>query len=113
MSRTETGGTESSSGGLTLQDVRDEQPRPVRAGDAAFRGRDPRRLYFVVGEFPNSDLEVVSAKQIEEKTIRVDAYADILDAIDHGRLVTYRASADELTALPSAIDTPDLDEVKR
>lgn len=98
---------------LTLQDIRDKQPRPLQAGDAAFRGRSPRRLYFVVGEFPNSDLEVVSAKQIEEKTIRVDAYADILDAIDHGRLVTYRASADELTAYPKAADTPDLNEVRR
>jgi hypothetical protein len=104
---------ESSTDRLTLQDIRDEQPRPLQAGDAAFRGRNPRRLYFVVGEFPNSDLEVVSAKQIEEKTIRVEAYADILAAIDHGRLVTYRASADELTAYPKAADTPDPDEVRR
>jgi hypothetical protein len=105
--------TESTTGRLTLQDVRDKQPRPLQAGDAAFRGRSPRRLYFVVGEFPNSDLEVVSAKQIEEKTIRVDAYADILAAIANRRLVAYRASADELTAYPESVDTPDLDEVRR
>jgi hypothetical protein len=113
MSRTDTSSTESSSGGLTLQDIRDEQPRSLQAGDAAFRGRDPRRLYFVVGEFPNSDLELASAKQIEEKTIRVDEFGDILDAIDHGRLVTYRASGDELTPFPKALDTPDIDEVRR
>lgn len=98
---------------LTLQDVRNKQPRPLQAGDAAFRGRNPRRLYFVVGEFPNSDLEVVSAKQIVDKTIRVDAYADILDAIGHGRLVTYRAGRAELTGLPDGLDSPDLDEVSR
>jgi hypothetical protein len=82
-------------------------------GDAAFRGRDLRRLYWVVGEFPNDDLEVVSFKQISEKTIRVEETADVLDAIDHGRLVTYRAGSDELTAYPESVDTPDLDEVRR
>ena len=105
---------ESSTDRMTLQDVRDEQPRPLQAGDVAFRGRSPRRLYFVVGEFPNGDLEVVSAKQIEAKTIRVDEWAAIPDAIANGRLIPKRVDRGRLTALPPEwINRIDLDEVSR
>lgn len=105
---------ESSTDRLTLQGVRNKQPRPLEVSDLAFADADPRRLYFVTGVLPDGGLEAVSVKQIDSKTIRVDEWSAIPDAIAHGRLIPKRVDRQRLTALPPEwVDRIDLDEVKR
>jgi len=83
-------------------------------GDVAFRDENAQALYFVVGIAPDDDLEVVSLAQVRDREIAaVEGYADVLDAVTDGRLVSYRIDADRLSPWPEAFDRPDLDEVVR
>jgi hypothetical protein len=105
---------ESSTDRLTLQGVRNKQPRPLEVSDLAFADADPRRLYFVTGVFADDELEIVSVAQIEAKTIRVDEWSAIPDAIANRRLIPRRVDRGRLAALPPEwVDRIDLDEVKR
>jgi hypothetical protein len=67
----------------------------------------------VIGVFPGDGLEVVSFAQIRERTGRFEGTGDIADAVANGRLISRRARREQLTPLPSAIDTPDIEEVRR
>ena len=96
-----------------VRSVADLRRTRIEPGDLAFRGDDTRAIYVVVGTLSNDDLEAVSVAQLAEKTIRVDGYDDVLEAVAGGRAISYRFGRDELTPWPDAIDTPDIKEVRR
>ena len=84
------------------------QPR-----DACFRDGDLRAVYVVVGVLAGDRVEVVSFRELGDKTIvNPDDLDDVLEAVNDGRLGTYAMDRSRLLPFPASCDI-DIDAVRR
>ena len=96
-----------------VRSFRDAERYRLQPGDACFRDGDLRAVYVVVGVLAGDRVEVVSLRELGDKTIvNPDDLDDVLDAVNDGRLGTYAMDRSRLLPLPASADI-DIDEVGR
>ena len=96
-----------------VRSLRDAKRYRLQPGDACFRDGELRAVYVVVGVLAADRVEVVSFRELGDKTI-VDPHDldDVLEAVADGRLGTYAMDRSRLLPFPASCDI-DIDEVRR
>ena len=84
-------------------------------GEPCFLDGDPRRVYWVVGVLADDELEAVAHATIDDRDLVAPTdVADIVEAVNDGRLSTVRFSRDRALPLPAGVWSEiDRDEVRR